>query len=213
MISIHAREMNGRWFGLACAAEQIVATSVGSSRQEVLGSLSRRLPHGATNRISEESSQYVEKTMAMLAELEAGIEQHKSFSLAGDHVAEPLARVLKSAASVPIGFVTSYGNIAEASGSEPRVVGRIMATNPLYPIVPCHRVVGADLSLVGYRGSRDMASLQAKLGRLRRETRGYTEAKEVTIEGKNLTVDPVEWALRKADRTCPASSGQMSLFS
>jgi O-6-methylguanine DNA methyltransferase len=212
MISIHAREMNGRWFGLACAAEQIVATSVGSSRQEVLASLSRSLPPGATHQISEECSQYVKKTMVMLAELEAGIEENKSFSIAGDYVGEPLARVLKSAASVPIGYVTSYGNIAEASGSEPRAVGRIMATNPLYPIVPCHRVVGVDMSLVGYRGRKDLASLQAKLARLREEARGYTEAKEVTIEGRKLRVYPVEWALRTADRAEPASPCQMSLF-
>ncbi len=212
MISVHARQVNGRWFGLACVSEQIVSTSVGSTRQDVLGSLTRRLPPDVPHQISEESSQYVEKTIAMLAELEAGNEEHKSFFLAGDYVAEPLARILKAAASIPVGYVTSYGNIAEVSGSEPRVVGRIMATNPLYPIVPCHRVVGADLSLVGYRGGKDLASLRAKLDRLREEARGYTEAKEVTIEGRKLKVYPVEWALKKADGAGATSSRQMTLF-
>jgi O-6-methylguanine DNA methyltransferase len=211
MIIIHAREMDGRWFGMAYAGEQLVATSVGSARQVVLESLARRLPIG-THPITEELSEYVDQTMTMLAELEAGNEEHKSFSLAGDYVAEHLARILKSAASIPIGYVTSYGNIAEAAESDPRVVGRIMATNPLYPIVPCHRVVGADLSLVGYRGRKDWASLRAKLDRLRREARGYTEVKEVAIEGRKLKVYPVEWALKKADRAGSASSCQMTLF-
>lgn len=212
MISIHVREIDGRWFGLAYAAEQIVTTSVGSTRQEVLGRLSRRLPPGVEHQITEECSEYVEKTMVMLAELEAGNEERKSFSIAGDYVAEPVSKVLKSAASVPIGYVTSYGDIAKASDTEARVVGRIMASNPLYPIVPCHRVVGADLSLVGYRGTKDLPALQAKLGRLRKEARGYKEAKEVTIEGKKLRVYPVEWAIKRADRAGSGSSGQMTLF-
>ena len=88
------------------------------------------------------------------SELEAGREEHKSFSLAAEYVGEPLAGVLKVAAAIPLGYVTSYGNIAKASGAEARDVGKVMASNPLYPIVPCHRVVGADLSLVGYAGSK-----------------------------------------------------------
>ena len=212
MINIHVKEINDKWFGLACAGEQIAATSIGPTRQMVLGNICRCLPAGAKRQIIQECSAYLEKTMLMLAELEEGNEQRKSFSLAGDCVAEPLARVLKTAASIPMGYVTSYGNIAKASDSDPRVVGRIMATNPLYPIVPCHRVVGADLSLVGYRGSKDKASLRAKLDRLRREAKGYTEAKEVAIDGRNLRVYPVEWALKKADRASSTSSCQMTLF-
>ncbi len=211
VMSIHVREMNGRWFGLASAGELIVATSVGATRPGVLENLVRCLPTG-THLITEEPSEYVDKTMAMLVELEAGNEEHKSFSLASDCVAEPLARILKTAASIPMGYVTSYGNIARASGSDPRVVGRIMATNPLYPIVPCHRVVGADLSLVGYRGRKDVASLRAKLDRLRGEVRGHTEAKEVTIERGKIRVYPVEWAIRKADPAGTSSSRQMTLF-
>lgn len=212
MISIHVEEMNDKWFGLACAGDKMVATGIGPTRQLVLENISRCLPAGAKRQIIQQCSAYVEKAMLMLADLEAGNEQGKSFSLAGEYVAEPLARVLKTAASIPIGYVTSYGNIAEASDSDPRVVGRIMATNPLYPIVPCHRVLGADLSLVGYRGRKDAASLRAKLDRLRRESRGHTQAKEVTIEGGRLRVYPVEWAIRKAEPAGTASSHQMKLF-
>ncbi len=196
---------------MAYAGEQLVATSVGSTKQVVLAGFAKRLPIG-THPITDGSSEYADRTMAMLAELEAGNEEHKSFSLSGDYVAEPLATILKSAASIPIGYVTSYGDIAKASDSEPRVVGRIMATNPLYPIVPCHRVVGADMSLVGYRGRKDMESLQAKLDRLRRESKGYTEAKEVATEGRRLRVYPVEWALKKADRAGSTSRCQLTLF-
>ncbi len=212
MISIHVKEVNGKWFGLACAGDQMVATSIGPTRRLVLENISRCLPAGAKRQIIQQCSAYVEKAIRMLADLEEGDERGKSFSLACDYVAEPLAKVLKIAASIPIGYVTSYGNIAEASDSDPRAVGRIMSTNPLYPIVPCHRVVGADLSLVGYRGRKDAASLRAKLDRLRRESRGHKEAKEVTIEGGKLRVYPVEWAIRKAEPAGMPSSHQMRLF-
>jgi O-6-methylguanine DNA methyltransferase len=212
MINIHAKVMNGAWFGLACAADGIVATSIGLHRQEVLRGLSRSLPPGAKHQVVEECPESVEETMVMLREIESGNETNKSFSLSGEYVPAYLSRVLNTAASVPIGYVTSYGNIAKASDSEPRLVGKIMASNPLYPLVPCHRVVGADLSLVGYRGGKDMAMLQAKLERLRGEARGYSEPKEVrTGEGK-FEVYPVEWAIRKASPEVTTSSCQRKLF-
>jgi O-6-methylguanine DNA methyltransferase len=212
MIGIHVREMNGAWFGLACADEALVATVVGKSRRGVLGILARCLPRGVQSRLIEERSEYVEKTMAMLKDLEAGNEDRKCFRLASEYVAEPLSKVLRSAAAIPIGYVTPYGNIAKAAGTDARAVGRIMASNPLYPIVPCHRVVGANLSMVGYRGSRDPAALEAKIGRLRRETRGYAEAREVSIDEGRLTVYPVEWAIKKADRAVSVRSYQPTLF-
>ncbi|MBT3272982.1 MAG: MGMT family protein, partial [Spirochaetales bacterium] len=87
----------------------------------------------------------------LLGELERGKEERKSYSLS-PFLSGPQRRILTAAAAIPIGYVSTYGNIADAAGSEARAVGRAMATNPLYPIVPCHRVVGADMSLVGYGG-------------------------------------------------------------
>jgi alkylated DNA nucleotide flippase Atl1 len=97
------------------------------------------------------------------------------------------------------------------SGTNARVVGRIMATNPLYPIVPCHRVVGADLSLVGYTGRRTDAALRAKLSRLQAEARGYTEEQSITA-ADGLRVVPVEWVISRAARKTAAQSRQLSLW-
>jgi O-6-methylguanine DNA methyltransferase len=98
----------------------------------------------------------------MLKELDSGNEESKNFSLATEYIPEFVAKVLKAAATIPIGYVTSYGNVAKTADTEPRTVGRIMATNPLYPIVPCHRVVGTDFSLVGYGGRKKPASIESK---------------------------------------------------
>lgn len=62
--------------------------------------------------------------------------------------------VWRSLMDIPYGEVRSYKQIATAI-SRPqamRAVGRANNCNPLPIIVPCHRVIGADGRLVGYRG-------------------------------------------------------------
>ena len=54
--------------------------------------------------------------------------------------------VLEELGRVPFGEVTTYGALAA------RAVGTIMNRNPIPIVLPCHRVVGANGSLVGYAG-------------------------------------------------------------
>jgi methylated-DNA-[protein]-cysteine S-methyltransferase len=212
IVVLHAKEIAGRWFGVACCGDAVVATTVRSTRARALATLRRSLPAGVERRGADARGGEADETIAMLAELEAGDETRKRFSLARELVGEPRATVLLVAAAIPIGCVTSYGQIARAAGAEARVVGAIMAGNPLYPIVPCHRVVGADFSLVGYTGSRDPAALEAKLARLSREARGVSAEQDVMGDGRPLRVYPVEWAITKARRLRPGSDAQRTLF-
>jgi O-6-methylguanine DNA methyltransferase len=212
MVVLHARAVGGRWYGIAYVGEALVATAVSSSRAKTLADLRRAVPEGLKHRLEDEDrSDFAKKTIALLVELEAGHEENKNFSLA-ECLREPLANVLKVAAAIPIGYVTSYGNIAKASGSDARDVGQVMATNPLYPIVPCHRVVGADLSLVGYFGSKTSEALRAKLDRLSKEARGFKAEQDVLVEGRALRVYPVEWAVERAHKHGRADDRQLSLF-
>ena len=59
---------------------------------------------------------------------------------------------------IPGGSTMSYGEVATAAGrpGAARAVGRVMATNPVPPFVPCHRVVAADGGLGGFGGGLDM---------------------------------------------------------
>ena len=213
VIVLHARDVGGRWYGVACADERLVATAVSSARARTLGHLRRSLPTGVPHReAGEDRSDFVERTIALLVELEAGREEHKAFSLATEYVGEALAGVLSVAAAIPLGYVTSYGNIAKAAHVEARDVGKIMASNPLYPIVPCHRVVGADLSLVGYSGSKAPAALRAKLARLSREARGFGAEQDVLVQGRALRVYPVEWAIANAEKDAAPAGRQRTLF-
>lgn len=212
MIDVYVREIDGAWFGLAYAGEAILATVVSSTKEKAVRSLMGSIPSDAEHRVVEDGSAFAEKTILMLKKLDSGDEESKRFTLATQYVPEQVAKILKAAAAIPIGFVTSYGNIAKIADTEPRTVGRIMAMNPLYPIVPCHRVVGADFSLVGFGGRKNLSALQAKLARLSKEAKGFITQKEVMVNGKKFAVYPVEYVLRKAKERGPDSSSQRRLF-
>jgi methylated-DNA-[protein]-cysteine S-methyltransferase len=56
---------------------------------------------------------------------------------------------------IPFGETISYGELARRVGRPPaasRAVGAANGRNPISIIVPCHRVIGADGTLVGYGG-------------------------------------------------------------
>jgi AraC family transcriptional regulator, regulatory protein of adaptative response / methylated-DNA-[protein]-cysteine methyltransferase len=54
---------------------------------------------------------------------------------------------------IPRGETRSYSQLAREMGepNSTRAVARACATNRVALLVPCHRVVGADGSLTGYR--------------------------------------------------------------
>jgi len=212
MISVCLKEIDGSWFGLAYTGQEIIATSLSSAKEKALRSLVKNMQFNVEYQIVDEGSEFAERTMLMLKELESGNEESKRFSLATEYVPEPIAKVLRAAAAIPIGYVASYGDIAKASDTEPRTVGRIMASNPLYPIVPCHRVVGSDFSLVGYGGRKNAPALEAKLARLNKETKGFTAKKEVAVNEKKLVVYPAEYVIRKAKKSGLEGPSQQKLF-
>ncbi|MGH2866222.1 MAG: methylated-DNA--[protein]-cysteine S-methyltransferase [Solirubrobacteraceae bacterium] len=78
-------------------------------------------------------------------------------------------RVWAALRAVPYGTTTTYGQIAGGLGlgqAAARAVGSANGRNPLAIIVPCHRVIGASGSLVGYAGG-----LEAKRRLLTHEAR------------------------------------------
>jgi methylated-DNA-[protein]-cysteine S-methyltransferase len=63
-------------------------------------------------------------------------------------------RVWKSLLTIPYGTTVSYGEIARRIGQPKasRAVGMANGRNPIPILVPCHRVIGSNGSLVGYGG-------------------------------------------------------------
>lgn len=211
MISVRVEKAGSWWFAVAYHGGKLVATAIGSDGEGAAGTIRRCIPHGLEYRFVEETEEYPRSVALLLARLEAGGDEEPRFELCPDCVPGPLAWVLRTAAAIPRGYVGTYGGIAAAANTVARAVGRVMATNPLYPIVPCHRVVGSDLSLVGYSGRQDAEALRAKRERLRGESKGLREEKVLAAAG-GLRVFPVEWALAKAARDGLDAGDQPTLW-
>ncbi len=67
-------------------------------------------------------------------------------------------KVWKSLCEIPYGETRSYKQIAEAVGNPngSRAVGGANNKNPIMIVIPCHRVIGSNGSLVGYAGGLDI---------------------------------------------------------
>ena len=78
-------------------------------------------------------------------------------------VPAPDARVYDIVRRIGCGSTLSYGQVARQLGDDPllpRAVGRALARNPFAPVVPCHRVLGADGRAGGFSAR---GGLQTKL--------------------------------------------------
>lgn len=74
-------------------------------------------------------------------------------------------RVWKALCEIPYGQTWSYAHLAKHIGNPKavRAVGTANGRNPISIIVPCHRVIGADGSLVGYGGGLDKKTFLLQL--------------------------------------------------
>ena len=63
-------------------------------------------------------------------------------------------KVWEKLSEIPFGTTTSYLKLSRELGDEKaiRAVASANARNPLWIVVPCHRVIGSDGSLTGYAG-------------------------------------------------------------
>jgi methylated-DNA-[protein]-cysteine S-methyltransferase len=96
-------------------------------------------------------------------------EFHLPLSLIGT---EFQLRVWQMLQTIPYGETTSYGELARRLGNPnaSRAVGLANGSNPIPIIIPCHRVIGSNGSLVGYGGGlpnkKALLALESRQGRL-----------------------------------------------
>jgi methylated-DNA-[protein]-cysteine S-methyltransferase len=64
---------------------------------------------------------------------------------------------------IPYGRTLTYGEIAARIGGNARDVGGACGRNPIPIFIPCHRVMGANGTLVGYSGGAGVETKQALL--------------------------------------------------
>ena len=74
-------------------------------------------------------------------------------------------KVWEALKNIPYGNTASYKDIAIAVGNEKacRAVGMANNKNPICIVIPCHRVIGSNDSLVGYSGGLDIKEKLLKI--------------------------------------------------
>jgi methylated-DNA-[protein]-cysteine S-methyltransferase len=74
-------------------------------------------------------------------------------------------RVWKELQQIPYGQAISYLELSRRLGDEKciRAAARANGANPIAILIPCHRVIGSDGSLVGYGGGLDMKEFLLRL--------------------------------------------------
>jgi AraC family transcriptional regulator, regulatory protein of adaptative response / methylated-DNA-[protein]-cysteine methyltransferase len=126
----------------------VCAVCIGDSDIEVETALSEEYPLAEIRRADNDTFKWASE----FAEYFAG--QRSLEDLPIDVVATAFQwKVWKKIRSIPYGRTTSYAEMARTLGTPrgARAVGRACSTNPVALLVPCHRVIGVDGALHGYR--------------------------------------------------------------
>lgn len=90
----------------------------------------------------------------------------KSFNIPFDFHGTPFQLAVWNAlCDIPYGQTKSYSEIAEQieKPAAVRAVGSAIGANPVLITVPCHRVIGKNGALTGYRGGMDMKKMLLNL--------------------------------------------------
>jgi methylated-DNA-[protein]-cysteine S-methyltransferase len=97
--------------------------------------------------------------------------------------------VWQALAAIPYGQTTTYAELARRIGRPKaiRAVGAANGRNPISIIVPCHRVVGTDGSLVGYAGGTDR---KQRLLELERATLASAKAPRASADALQIAHSP-----------------------
>lgn len=76
-------------------------------------------------------------------------------------------KVYSELLKIPYGETRSYSDVAESIGNRKavRAVGSANNKNPVIIVIPCHRVIGKDGSLVGYGGGIEVKNRLLELER------------------------------------------------
>jgi AraC family transcriptional regulator of adaptative response/methylated-DNA-[protein]-cysteine methyltransferase len=133
---------------VAATDRGICSIAFGDSRDELIAELQAKFPRAELKQMDRELEYAVTAIVAGMKEHAAAI------SLPMDVRATAFQqRVWRELQAIPRGETRTYSEVAEAIGSprSVRAVAGTCAANPVAVVVPCHRVVGKDGSLTGYR--------------------------------------------------------------
>lgn len=85
--------------------------------------------------------------------------ERQQFTVAHDFQGTPFqVEVWQALMTIPYGHTCSYSDIAHQIGrpAAVRAIGAAIGANPFLITIPCHRVIGKNGALTGYRGGMEM---------------------------------------------------------
>ena len=135
----------------------IYESSFGPVRMDYEGNVLLRLRTVEPTEETGERTQLTQEVFRQLQEYFSGQRTEFDFpyELRGTQFQKKVWAALET---IPYGQTCTYGDIARRVGSPNavRAVGAANGKNPMWSVVPCHRVVGANGTLTGYAGGIDM---------------------------------------------------------
>ena len=148
---------------LALSETGLIALAMRSDERE-MGQIARQI----TGRNTTVDLPCTQPIVAQLDQYFLGQRRHFDLVIDWSFMPEFQQEVLRQVYAIPYGQVMTYGEIAQRLGKPgaSRAVGRANATNPMAPVIPCHRVLGSDHKLHGYGGP---GGLETKAWLLRME--------------------------------------------
>ncbi len=121
--------------------------------RKMRASIDRRISKGLNAEFVKQSSSVIEITILQLNEYFAG--SRHDFTVKVRTVGSEFQKQVWDALSeIPYGATTTYLKLAQKIGNEKavRAVASANGANAIGIIIPCHRVIGSDGSLVGFAG-------------------------------------------------------------
>ena len=112
---------------------------------------------GITEKFREKEMDVIKKASQELVDYFSGKLQHFSVPL-NPKGTDFMKKVWGALQKIPHGKTASYKDIAELSGHPKayRAVGLANNKNPIPIFIPCHRVIGTNGKLTGFRGGLDL---------------------------------------------------------
>jgi AraC family transcriptional regulator of adaptative response/methylated-DNA-[protein]-cysteine methyltransferase len=151
-LAVAAAQTSLGWLVMAATEDGVCAIDIGDDREALLSGLQRRFPGAELHTPSDAVRQWLGTVVAFV--------EH-----GGAHPALPLDvrgtafqhAVWSALRELPPGATLGYAQLAARIGrpTAVRAVAAACARNPVAVVVPCHRVLGRDGALTGYRWGLD----------------------------------------------------------
>lgn len=141
----------------------ICAIAFGSLESELEDELANKFPESNRQRDDAKLGSAVKQILGQMAEHPVALELPLDVRATAFQ-----RRVWEALRRIPRGETRTYAEVAKEIGQPAavRAVARACATNPVAVVVPCHRVIGSDGKLTGYRWGVERKKKLLELERL-----------------------------------------------